>query len=59
MVGHTAYAIQFCTMAHDLAVCIDIKLTFVCLLDSGDASVCSENDMIDEVGVTHSPTKIT
>ena len=59
MVRHTTNAVQLCTMASGVAVGIGIKLTFVCLFDSGNASISAEYDMIDEVGVTHNSTKIT
>jgi hypothetical protein len=59
MVRHAAYAIQLCPMASNIAVGVGIELTLVCFLDSRNATIGAEHDMINQVGVTHNPTKIT
>ena len=45
-------------MFHDVTVNIGIQLTLMLLINSREAAMGTEYDMIDEMGVTHNDAKI-
>ena len=58
MIGHTADTIKIRFMFHDVAVNIGIQFTFMLLINSREAAMSSEDDMIDKMGITHDGTKV-
>ena len=58
MIRHSANAIQFRLMIHDVAVNIGIKFAFMLLIYSRDAAMSTKYDMIDKMGITHDGTKV-
>ena len=59
VIGHTAYAVEFSLMAHDVAMDIGIKLTFMLLIDCRNAATSAKNDMIYEMGIAHVAAKVS
>jgi hypothetical protein len=59
VIRHTTYAIKFSFMAHDIAMDIGIKLTFMLFIDCKNTAMSSEYDVIYKMGIAHNSTKVS
>ena len=58
MIRHTADAIQFRLMLHDVAVKIGIQFPLMLLVNGWEAAMSAKDDMVDKIGITHDGTKV-
>ena len=58
VVRHTADAVQFGAMAGNISMSVGVQLTLMLLIDGGNAAISAENDVVNEIGLTHDEAKV-
>ena len=58
VVRHTADAVQFGAMAGNISMSVGVQLTLMLLIDGGNAAISAENDVVNEIGITHDEAKV-